>query len=124
MAKIFFPLGATRARSWNSRTAKYPHYNSVPVDRLSQICEIRGAKHQFLDHHYHDHYLYLKPIIGPAAKLHHASLFVEREILNVDLAGGLINGWRLPLHETMVPQRGLCRQGYLKVTIRAKTISR
>ena len=71
---------------------------------MTQVCSSkhhhhRNGHHQGrLDHHYHNHHLYLKPIIGPAAKLHHASLFVEREILNVHFTRAVVYSWRLPLH--------------------------
>ena len=47
ITKIFFLLGSTRALSLNWCAAQFPHYNSDPVDRLSQIREIKVAKHQW-----------------------------------------------------------------------------
>ena len=45
----------------------------------------------------------LKPVIGPAAELHNTSLFVEWEILDVNLTGGFINGGRFPLYQPIIP---------------------
>ena len=48
--------------------------------------------------------IHLKPIIGPAAKLHHAGLFVKREIFDVHLTRGMVDRRRLPLrliHDTL-----------------------
>ena len=47
ITKIFFLFGSTRALSLNSCATQFPHYNSDPVDRLSQIREIKVAKHQW-----------------------------------------------------------------------------
>ena len=53
--------------------------------------------HHYPDHLVHHDYNYLKAIISPASKLHDASLLVKGEILNVHLAGGVVDGWWLPL---------------------------
>ena len=46
----------------------------------------------------------LEPIVCPRPKLHHASLFVEGKIFDVDLARGFIDGRRFPLDQPVVPQ--------------------
>ena len=62
----------------------------------------------------------LKPIIGPRSEFHHTGLLIERKVLDVNHAGGLVDGRRLPLDEAVVPQRGLCRQRHLEIAIGAK----
>ena len=65
---------------------------------------------------------YLKPIICPATKLHDTSLLIKREVLHVHLAGGMVDGRRLPLDQPSVKQGCLGGQGYLKVTISTENI--
>ena len=65
------------------------------------------------------HCTHLEAVVGPAAELHDAGLLVEGEVLHVDLARGLVDGWRLPLHEAVVPQRRLSGERHLEVPIRA-----
>ena len=60
---------------------------------------------------------HLKPVIGPAAKLHDASLLVEWEVLNVHLARGVVNGRGPPLHQAGVEQRCLRGQGHFEVAV-------
>ena len=60
---------------------------------------------------------HLEAIIGPAAKLHDASLLVEWEVLNVHLARGVVNGRGPPLHQAGVEQRCLRGQGHFEVAV-------
>lgn len=62
---------------------------------------------------------YLEPIVRPATELEHAGLLVKREILDVDLTGGLVNGRRLPLDQTLVVDRRLGGQRHFEVAVRA-----
>ena len=62
--------------------------------------------------------LYLESIVGPAAELHDAGLLVEGEVLHVHLAGGVVDGGRLPLHPPLVVQGRLRGQRHLKVPVR------
>lgn len=61
---------------------------------------------------------YLKAIVCPRTELHDAGLLVEGEVLDVDLARGLVDGGRAPLHAARVVQRGLRRQRHLEVAVR------
>lgn len=56
-------------------------------------------------------------IVGPGAELHEAGLLVEWEVLNVDLAEGLVDGWWLPQHLARVVQDGLRHDGHLIITV-------
>ena len=59
-------------------------------------------------------------VVCPAAELHDAVLFVEREVLDVDLAVGLVDGRRAPLDRAARRQLGLrVVDGDLIVTIGA-----
>ena len=62
----------------------------------------------------------LKPIIGPRSEFHHTGLLIEWKVLDVNHAGGLVDGRRLPLDEAVVPQSGLCRQRHLEIAVGAK----
>lgn len=64
---------------------------------------------------------YLEAIVGPRAEFHNARLLVEREILDVYLAGGLVYGRGFPLHSSREVEGGLSGQGHLEVTIGAET---
>ena len=66
---------------------------------------------------------HLEAVVGPAAELHDAGLLVEGEVLHVDLARGLVDGGRLPLHEAVVPQRRLGGERHLEVAIRAGKVA-
>lgn len=61
----------------------------------------------------------LKTVISPRTEFHHAGLFVEGEVLDVDLAGGLVDGGWFPLHAAGVVERRFCRQRHLKVAVGA-----
>ena len=63
---------------------------------------------------------HLVAVVGPAAELHVAVLLVEGEPLDVDLAGGLVDGRRLPVHLARVPQRRLRHQRHLVLAVRAE----
>ena len=63
---------------------------------------------------------YLKTIVSPAAELHDASLLVERKVLDVHLAGRVVDGRRLPLHFARGHQGGLCGQRDLEVAVGAE----
>jgi hypothetical protein len=60
---------------------------------------------------------YLKAIVRPRPELHDARLLVKREILDVYLARGLIDGRWLPFHATSVVERRLRCQSDFKITI-------
>ena len=61
--------------------------------------------------------LHLEAVVGPAAELHDAGLLVEGEVLHVHLAGGVVDGRRLPLHQTLAVQRRLGGQRHLEVAV-------
>ena len=63
---------------------------------------------------------HLKPVIGPRAELHDTGLLVEGEILDVDLAGRLVDGRGLPLYKAVPPQGGLGGKGHFKIAIGAE----
>ena len=78
---------------------------------------------------------YLKAIIGPATKLHHASLLVKREVfhihlgkifrhlpllINTDLTGGVVDCRRFPLNSSVKVKSRFGGQSYLKITISAE----
>ena len=60
---------------------------------------------------------YLEAIVCPTAKLHDTCLLVKREVLDVYLAGGLVDGRRLPLHQAVEPDRGLGGKGHLEIAV-------
>lgn len=62
---------------------------------------------------------HLEAVVSPRAELHHARLFVERKIFDVDLAGRLVNRRRLPLDPTRVVQSRLRRQRHLEIAVGA-----
>ena len=62
----------------------------------------------------------LKPIIGPRSEFHHTGLLIERKVLDVNHAGRLVDGRRLPLDEAVEPQRGLRRQSHLEISVGAR----
>lgn len=66
----------------------------------------------------HDDRAYLESVVGPGAELHDAGLLVEGEVLDVDLARGLVDGGRAPLHAPRVVQRRLGGQRHLEVAVR------
>ncbi len=55
----------------------------------------------------------------PGAEFHVAGLLVEREILDVDLAKGLVDGRRLPRDRPVVSQDRLRHDGHLVVAVGA-----
>ena len=63
--------------------------------------------------------VYLEAVIGPRTELQDTCLLVEREVLHVDFTGRLINGWRLPLNQSLMVDCGLRGQGHLEVSVRA-----
>ena len=64
---------------------------------------------------------YLEAVVGPRAEFHDTRLLVEREILDVYLAGGLVYGRGLPLHPPREVEGGFGGQGHLEVTVGAET---
>ena len=60
---------------------------------------------------------HLEAIVGPGTEFHDTGLLVEGEELHVYLTRGLVNGWRLPLHQTIVVECGLGGECHLEVTI-------
>ena len=63
---------------------------------------------------------HLKPVIGPGPEFHDTGLLVEGEILDVDLAGRLVDGRGLPLYKAVPPQGGLGGKGHFKIAIGAE----
>lgn len=63
----------------------------------------------------------LEAIVGPRSEFHDARLLVEWEILDVDLAGGLINCRRLPFHPSGVVESGFGGQCHLEIPISTVT---
>lgn len=61
---------------------------------------------------------YLKAIISPAAELQHARLFVKGKVLDIDLAGGLVNGGRFPFDQALGIDGRLGGQSHLEIAIR------
>ena len=59
----------------------------------------------------------LESVVCPTAKLEHARLFIEWEILDIDLATRFIDGRRLPLNQPAIVHGGFGRQRHLKVAI-------
>ena len=55
--------------------------------------------------------------MGPRAKLHPAQLLVEWKVLDINLAAGLINGWRVPQHLSRIMQNCFGHDGHLVVAI-------
>ena len=55
--------------------------HQVPLTVGHVVGQVRGVPRL--------HQVHLKPIVGPAGELHGAQLLVEREILDIDSAGGL-----------------------------------
>jgi len=62
---------------------------------------------------------HLEAVISPRAEFHHARLFVEGKIFDIDLAGRLINRRRLPLDPAREVEGRLRRQRHLEVTVGA-----
>ena len=60
---------------------------------------------------------HLFAIVSPRAELHDASLLVKREVLDVNLTRGLVDGRRLPLDLAVREEGRLGGQGDLKVTV-------
>ncbi len=58
-------------------------------------------------------------VISPGTELHVALLLIKGEELDVDLAGGLIDGGRVPGHFARVVQDGFSHYGHLVVSVRA-----
>lgn len=67
---------------------------------------------------------YLKAVVSPATELQHTRLLVKREILNINLAGRLVNGRRLPLDQALVVDGGLGGKSHLKVAVRTGNTAR
>ena len=59
-------------------------------------------------------------VVGPTAKLHVTVLLVEGEPLHVDLAAGLVDGGRGPLHVPGELELSLGHQPHLVLTISAE----
>ena len=62
---------------------------------------------------------HLFAVISPATELHHTGLLVKREVLDVDLARGLVDGRRLPLHQAVIIERRLRGQRHLEIAVGA-----
>ena len=62
----------------------------------------------------------LVAVVSPASEFHVAALLVEGEPLDVDLAGRLVNGRRLPDDLSGVVEAGLGHQGHLVLSVGAE----
>lgn len=62
---------------------------------------------------------YLEAVIGPTTEFQNAGLLVKGEILYVYLTRRLVNGRRLPFHQSLVVDGCLGRQGNLEVAVSA-----
>ena len=51
-------------------------------------------------------------------------MLVERKVLDVDLAGRLVDGRGLPLHQAVEPERRLRRESHLEVAVGAGLIGK
>lgn len=60
---------------------------------------------------------YLKPIISPWSKFHHAGLLIKRKIFNINFARRFVNGWRFPFHHSGISEGSLGGQSHFKITI-------
>ena len=56
-------------------------------------------------------------VVSPRSKLHETSLLVEREVLDINFTGRLVNSRRLPLHYAVGMQYCLRHYRHLVVTI-------
>lgn len=61
---------------------------------------------------------YCVSVMCPGAKLHSAQLLVKREVLHVNFAAGLVDGWWVPQHLASVVEHCLGHDGHLIVAIR------
>lgn len=66
--------------------------------------------------------IHLESIIGPAAEFEDARLLIEREVLDVDLTAGFVDGRWLPLDQASVIHRRFSGQRYLEISIRTNSI--
>ena len=64
---------------------------------------------------------YLVAVECPRSELHVAALLVEREVLDVDGAGTLVDRRRLPANAAVREQRRLRHQRHLVAPVRADT---
>lgn len=62
---------------------------------------------------------YLEAVIGPTTEFQNAGLLVKGEIFYVYFTRRLVNGWRFPLHQSLMVDRSLRRQGNLEVAVSA-----
>lgn len=62
---------------------------------------------------------YLESVISPATKFQYAGLLVKRKIFNINFTRGLVYGWRLPFHQTLMVDGGFGSQRHFKVAVRA-----
>ncbi|GBO39431.1 hypothetical protein AVEN_60332-1, partial [Araneus ventricosus] len=60
-------------------------------------------------------------VVRPRAELHEAALSVEGEVLDVDLAGALVDGRWVPHHPARAVDDGLGHDGHLVVAVRTAT---
>ena len=61
--------------------------------------------------------LYFVSVVGTAPELHVTVLLVKREPLHIDLAGGLVDGWRCPLDVSSELELGLGHQSDLVLAV-------
>lgn len=67
---------------------------------------------------------HLEAVVRPGPELHQAGLLVEREVLHVNLAGALVDGWWLPLNTARVVELCLGGQRHLEVAVSATNSKR
>ena len=72
------------------------------------------VKHPDVGQQLHTH---LFAIIGPRAELHDASLLIKREVLDIDLARGLVDGRWFPFDLAVGKEGRLGGQSHLKVAV-------
>jgi len=99
------------------RASKHAHFNILPWARrikqpVSSLCQIHYGIDGFLWR-----FVYLRSVVSPRAEFHVARLLVEREVLDVDLAEGFVNGRRFPLDGAVVAQDGFGHDGHFVITI-------
>ena len=60
---------------------------------------------------------HLESVVGPGAELHDTGLFVEGEVLHVDLTRGFVDGRRLPLNQAIHVERRLGGESHFEVPV-------
>ena len=96
---------------------------NVPLDRHVKFAEIDahvddGRARPF----FQVAQIHLKSVVGPAAKLEDARLFVKGKIFDVNLATRLVDGRRFPFNQSRVVHCRFGGQGHFKIAIRTVKI--